>query len=192
MTGSPRVYQCLFLTGLLPLCWLGMMAVHEAGHVCGALLTGGSIDRVVLSPLTISRTELSVNPHPLIVVWAGPLCGVLLPVTLLVVLHLIRRRPSGVIQFFVGFCLIANGAYISGGSFGHIGDCGVMLRHGSPAWLLYLFGAVTVPTGFWLWHRLGSLREFVQDPSRVSPRMAHVSAVLCVAVLVLLVLLQPA
>jgi hypothetical protein len=30
-----------------------------------------------------------------------------------------------------------------------------MLRHGSPIWSLWLFGAITMPTGLWLWHRQG-------------------------------------
>jgi hypothetical protein len=51
--------------------WLGMQAVHESGHVLGAWLTGGQVARVVLNPLTISRTDVRENPKPLIVVWAG-------------------------------------------------------------------------------------------------------------------------
>jgi len=30
-----------------------------------------------------------------------------------------------------------------------------MLRHGSPLWLLWLFGLVTVPAGLWLWSGQG-------------------------------------
>ena len=52
------------------------------------------------------------------------------------------------LQFFAGFCLIANGAYIGIGSFGKIGDAGdKLLRHGSPIWSLWLFGAVCFPFG---------------------------------------------
>ena len=39
--------------------WLGMQAVHEAGHVLGARVTGGRVERIVLYPLTISRTDLA-------------------------------------------------------------------------------------------------------------------------------------
>ncbi len=59
------------------------------------------------------------------------------------------------LRFFAGFCLIANGAYIAGGSFDGVGDCGQMLLHGSAIWQLWLFGLVTTPLGFWLWHRQG-------------------------------------
>ena len=63
----------------------GMQAVHEAGHVFGAWATGGRVARVVLHPLTISRTDLEHNPYPLAVVWAGPVFGVVVPVVLPVV-----------------------------------------------------------------------------------------------------------
>jgi hypothetical protein len=47
--------------------WLLMQAVHESGHVLGARLGGGTVAQVVLHPLTISRTDLAANPHPLLV-----------------------------------------------------------------------------------------------------------------------------
>ena len=74
-----RLHQALLMGSTLVLSWLGMMAVHEFGHVLGAWLSGGTIAKVVLHPLTISRTDLAHNPHPLLVVWAGPAVGVLLP-----------------------------------------------------------------------------------------------------------------
>ena len=76
-------------------------------------------------------------------------------------------------MFFAGFCLITNGAYIAIGSFGRVGDCGVMLEHGSPLWTLLLFGAMTIPLGFYLWHRLGSVKQFLADPSLVDPAVAY-------------------
>jgi len=65
-----RLHQCVLITSVIMGSWLGMQAVHELGHVIGAYATGGKVARVVLYPLTISRTELSENPHPLLVVWA--------------------------------------------------------------------------------------------------------------------------
>src|SRR5208282_6187597 len=94
----------------LPLCWLAMMAVHELGHVVGAVATGGRVERVVLHPLTISRTDVSPNPHPLMVVWAGPSVGVLLPLAFLSAAKLSKLTWTYLAQFFAGFCLIANGA----------------------------------------------------------------------------------
>ena len=132
-----------------------MQAIHELGHVLGAMLTGAEVTRVVLWPWTISRTDVIHNTHPLIVVWAGPVVGVFLPLALWLATAMAKRSLAFVMRFFAGFCLVANGLYIGLGSFQRVGDCGEMLRHGSPIWQLWLFGAVTVPVGFWLWHGLG-------------------------------------
>ena len=160
-----------------------MMAVHELGHAVGAIVTGGNIERMVLHPLTISRTDVSPNPNPAVVVWLGPILGSLIP---LAVWGLIPRRTTiarNVAMFFAGFCLIANGAYISIGSVDRAGDCGEMLRTGSPLWTLLAFGVVTVPLGLFLWHRLGSLRHFLSDPAVVTSRSAYL--VLCVLLVVI-------
>ena len=126
-----------------------MQVVHEAGHAMGAWMSGGKVIRVVLHPFTISRTDVQPNPHPLIVVWAGPLVGVLFPIVVWFIA--VRARLStNFLRFFAGFCLIANGCYIGFGSFGGVGDCGEMLRHGTPPWVLWPYGLVTASIGLWL------------------------------------------
>src|SRR5215218_8491585 len=126
-----RVYQTILIASLLMASWLGMQAVHETGHVAGAWLTGGRVARVVLHPLTISRTDLAENPRPLIVAWAGPVVGVLLPLILWWIAAASWLPMAFLLRFFAAFCLVANGLYIGLGSLGHVGDCGEMLRHGS-------------------------------------------------------------
>src|SRR6516165_12778930 len=74
-----RLRQVVLIASTLLASWLGMQAVHEFGHVLGAWVTRGRLSRVVLHPLTISRTDLSHNPSPLVVVWAGPVIGVVIP-----------------------------------------------------------------------------------------------------------------
>jgi hypothetical protein len=135
--------------------WLGMQILHELGHAFGACITGGTVARVVLHPLAFSRTDLAENPHPLLVAWAGPVIGVLLPLVLWLIASAVRMPGTFVLRFFAGFCLIANGLYIGVGSFDRVGDCGTMLRHGSSPWQLWLFGVITTPIGLWLWHRQG-------------------------------------
>ena len=49
-----------------------MMALHELGHVVGAVPTGGSIECVVLHPMSFSRTDVSPNLHPAICRLARP------------------------------------------------------------------------------------------------------------------------
>lgn len=151
-----RLPQLMLIFGSFLVSWLGMQAVHEFGHVIGAIVTGAQIRRVSLDPLSISRTDLGQNPHPLFVVWAGPVLGSLLPLVLWSIAEMFRWRAAFVIRFFAGFCLIANGAYIGVGSFDEVGDCKEMLISGSPLWGLWMFGLVTVSTGLFVWHGLGS------------------------------------
>jgi hypothetical protein len=91
---------------------------------------------------------------------------------------------SFVLRFFAGFCLIANGAYIAAGSFERVGDCGEMLRHGSPMWQLWLFGAITIPAGFWLWHRQGTGFGFGSANGEVDVRVAYATLVASLALVV--------
>ena len=150
-----RAQQLLLITSTLLGSWFGMQAVHELGHVLGAMATGAEVTQVVLSPLAISRTDVINNTRPLVVAWAGPIVGVLLPLVIWHAATVARLRFAFVLRFFAGFCLVANGLYIGVGSVGRVGDCGDMLRHGSPMWQLWLFGAITVPVGFWVWRGLG-------------------------------------
>jgi hypothetical protein len=165
--------------------WLGMQAVHESGHVLGAWLTGGRVARVVLYPLTISRTDLRDNPHPLAVAWAGPVAGVAVPLLIWGIAAAAWLPGVFVLRFFAGFCLIANGLYIGVGSIDRVGDCGEMLRHGSEPWQLWLFGVVTVPLGLWLWHRQGPYFGLGPAKGQVNRGVAYGSLVGCLALLVL-------
>lgn len=162
----------LFCLAWLGVCWLGMMTVHESGHILAAIAGGGTVTKVVLSPVAISRTDVSPNPWPAIVVWLGPLFGATFP---LLIWSLIPRGwtwPRGLLQFFAGFCLIANGAYLGIGSFEQVGDCQEILRTGSPIWTMRLFGIVAIPAGFYLWHRLGSPADLLQEDSPVNSKSA--------------------
>ena len=171
----PRLRQNLLIGTLLPLCWLLMQAVHELGHVAAAVATGGTISRVVLHPLTISRTDLAENPHPLLAVWAGPVVGVLLPAFALAVSLAARFRWSFFVRFFAGFCLVANGAYIGAGSFAGIGDCGEMLGLGTPAWCMWAFGVAGVAAGLGLWNGLGRECGIGKDARAVDRGAAYVT-----------------
>jgi hypothetical protein len=180
-----RLHQVVLIGSAILASWLGMQAVHEFGHVAGAWLTGGRVARVVLHPLTISRTDLARNPHPLLVVWAGPVLGCLLPLAAWSLAAALRWPWAYLPRFFAGFCLVANGAYIAVGSLDRVGDAGVMLRHGSPAWWLWAFGAVAVPAGLWLWHRQGPHFGLGSVGGKVSPAAAYG----CLAVLLALLTL---
>lgn len=180
-----RVHQIVLITSTVFGSWLGMQAVHESGHVIGAWMTGGRVARVVLYPLTISRTDLDHNPNPLVVVWAGPLFGVMVPLMVWAIATSVRFPGTFVLRFFAGFCLLANGLYIGIGSFNGVGDCGEMLRHGSEMWQLWLFGALTAPVGLWLWHKQGPYFGFGPAQGKVNRGVAYGSLIVCMTLLVL-------
>jgi hypothetical protein len=81
--------------------------------------------------------------------------GVLLPLILWGLLAATGTPGAFIARFFAGFCLIENAGYLGVGSFFGTGDCGEMLRRGSSAWALRIFGAIAVPIGFWLWNGEG-------------------------------------
>ena len=91
-----------------------------------------------------------------------------------------------------GFCLLANGLYIGVGSFDRVGDCGEMLKHGSAAWQLWLFGATTTPLGFCLWHKQGPHFGWGSQTPEVSRTATLTSLVLCAALLLLGLLMSGA
>jgi len=178
------VRKLVFAVSLVALSWYVMMAVHEMGHVVGAWATGGTVTGVFLHPLSISRTDVSPNPSPGIVVWLGPIIGSLLPLLLLACGRFCRAAT--VLRFFSGFCLIANGAYIAVGSLEGIGDSGEMIRCGAAPWTLLVFGAIAVSGGLLIWHRLGSVGQYFAAESTVTPAMV----VLVVIALSLLLLAE--
>jgi hypothetical protein len=178
------MYRAIFLCSLLIGCWLWMQIVHEAGHVCGAWLTGSTVKRVVLHPLAISRTEVEDTTQPLVVIWAGPIFGCIVPLLLWWIAVGVKSSVAFVFRFFAGFCLIANGAYLAAGSFDGIGDCGDLLRHGTPIWVLWLFGLVTIPAGLYLWHRQGEHFGMGHHSKPIPPFLAWSISAVAVATII--------
>ena len=164
-------------------CWLAMQAVHELGHFLAGVLTGAEGIHVYLHPCIISRTDLQVNPHPLIVVWAGPIVGIVVPLIAFLIAKLCRAPGLYLFRFFAGFCLIANGIYIAFGPADSAADTGVMMQYGSPRWLLVLFGILTAPLGLYLWHRQGPHFGMGEAKGKVSRHATIVSTVLLLVIL---------
>lgn len=191
MRSVDKFHQLVLVFSMLVLSWLGMLALHELGHVLGAWATGGTVLKIVLHPLSISRVDVSPNPSPLAVVWAGPLLGCILPLAAFGVGRDMRMPNSYLLQFFAGVCCLANGAYIGAGSFGGIGDAGTMLKFGSPTWQLWLFGAVTFPLGLYLCNGLGPRFGFGENGERVSAKTAYTVLGVTVAIAVLECVLFP-
>lgn len=173
----------LLIATFIPACWLGMQAVHELGHVLGAAFAGVKVERIVLFPWAISRTDVAHSTRAGLITWMGPVTGVMIPLVVASLTYRWRFTGFHLVRFFAGFCLIANGAYLAFGSFDGIGDCGTLLATGSPVWLLWLFGLFTMPAGLWMWHGLS--KEFGIGPSgaRVHSMLPWVSATLLLVLL---------
>jgi hypothetical protein len=178
----PRLPQFLLVVCLLADCWLAMQVVHELGHVLGAWWTGGTVTALVLLPWTFSRTDVGVNPSPLVVTWAGPAIGSALPLVMWSVALLVRWSGAYLLRFFAGFCLVANGAYIGGGALFREGDAGLLQIYGTPSWPLFVFGVLAVASGLWLWHRQGNHFGFGGAGGKVDPRAIWGSAAALVVI----------
>ncbi|HEX6983907.1 MAG TPA: hypothetical protein VF170_00960 [Planctomycetaceae bacterium] len=177
-----RSRRTLLVASLIPLCWLAMQVVHEAGHVLAAWATGGTVTAVVLHPLAISRTDVASSTSPLAVVWGGPAFGVLAPVAAWLAASALRQPSAYLWRFFAGFCLVANGAYIGSGAAVPVGDAAELLRLGTPAWTLAAFGLVTLPAGLALWNGQGPAFGFGKDARPVSARQTWTTLALLAAI----------
>jgi hypothetical protein len=177
-----RLYQALLIVGTLGFSWLGMMAVHELGHVIHVWASGGAVRQIVLPLLGFSRTDVSLNPHPLLVARGGALWGAILPLVLLLAVRRFGRRFAFLAAFFAGFCLIANGAYLAGGAWINAGDAADLLHLGASRWQLLGFGLPAIAVGLLLLNGLGPNFGLAQPHGRVDRRAALLAASACIAI----------
>ncbi len=152
-----RFFQALLMISMAGLSWLLMMVLHECGHILHGWASGAQLAHVDLPPWGFSRTDFTVNPHPLFVAWGGGIWGCLLPAVIWAALRAAAPGYAYLARWFAGFCLIANGAYLAGGSFlrGRADDAGVILQSGGARWELLLFGIPALAAGLYLWNGLG-------------------------------------
>jgi hypothetical protein len=180
-----RFFQILLITSTVGFSWLGMMALHELGHVVHLRLSGGTVEKVVLHPLAISRTDAGDNPHPLFVAWGGPIWGCLVPLGVLLVARRLAASHAYLARFFAGFCLVANGAYLAGDALVRGGDGRDLIAHGTPPWLLVVFGVAAVAGGLSLWNGLGPHFGLGEARGRVDRRAAWGATIALTALIVL-------
>ena len=178
-----RLKQLTLIVSFLAVCWLGMQAVHESGHILAARATSGTIVRIVLYPTTISRTEVYPNPHPLIEVWAGPVAGSIIPLLVYLLAATVRSPGLYMFRFFTGFCLVANGSYLFADTLEQMGDPGELLRHGTPRWQIIALGLATAAGGLFIWNGLGPRFGLGPAKGNVSRAATIVSLSLSIAIL---------
>jgi hypothetical protein len=185
-----RFFQILLIVSALGFSWLGMMAVHELGHVIHLWLTGGTVGYVVLHPLALSYTHPGHNPHPLVVAWGGAIWGCALPMAVWGIVRVAARPWEYLARLFAGFCLMANGAYLAADAFVQAGDGRELVSHGSPLWLLVTVGLAALAAGLGLWNGLGPHFGLGPACGRVDRRAAIGTNLALVLVVVLEVFLS--
>lgn len=138
--------------------WWLMMAIHELGHVLGSLLSGATVEAVVLWPWSISETVRSGSHTPLVDTWAGPIFDMIMPALIWITC---RRLPSlaAWVGGWAGFCLVANGVYLAAGWIESAGDAADLVHLGMPVWSLVTVGTTSVSLGLWCWHVLIAQRR---------------------------------
>ena len=162
-----------------------MMVVHEGGHIIHLLVSGGSIEHVTLHPLKISHTLPATNPHPLATVIGGPLWGVLFPLLIWWAVARLAPRRAYIAAFFVGFCLVSNGAYLAGDALVQGADGREFVQQGAPPWLLVVIGLPGIAAGFWVWNGLGPHFGLGDSRGRVSPSDAVTMAALTISLVLM-------
>lgn len=95
------------LAGLLILSWVVMTTTHEFGHLVGGWLGGAKLREYDLFPWRLPYSLHAPDPNPLLTLWAGPVLGVLVPLS---VATLFRREWM---LFVADFCCLANGVYLA-------------------------------------------------------------------------------
>jgi len=180
-----RLFQALLIASTIGLSWLGMMALHELGHVVHLWISGGTVEKVVLHPLELSRTDVGENPRPLMVAWGGAVWGCLIPLGGLWLARLAAPAQAYLARFFAGFCLVANGAYLAGDAFVRGGDARELIRHGTPPWALVLLGLPAIALGLYLGNGLGPHFGLGEARGRVDRRAAVGTGVALACLIVL-------
>lgn len=141
------------LTAWLFVSWSVMVLTHELGHIVCGWAVGARLVSADLAPWRLPYSIFDPDPYPLVTLWGGPVCGVLVPLTLAA---LVRRPLSWFIAYF---CILANGTYLAlaGLSGGRMLDTQQLLDHGTPPVVIGIYCLSTIMVGY-----LGLRRQTVR------------------------------
>ena len=164
----------LLIVSWMFFCWLAMQLLHEIGHLLAAWWCGAEVVQFHFGLLTISHTMLNDSGQTagtlLMVTWAGPIVGMLLPLLLWGTAAMVRCQETFLIRFLAGFCLVANGCYLLFGPSDGFADTGVLLVHGATRWQLILVGLIGMISGFFIWNNQGNDFGIGKNPKLVGKR----------------------
>lgn len=182
------IARIALIVAVLWLAWLATTLAHEAGHVAGAIATGGTVRRVVWHPTVLSRTDVEPNPSPRVERWAGPIAGAVVPALIASIASASRWRFAYAAWAVAGFGLIANGAYLGTATVRAVGDARALIAHGESPVTMSIVGAAAIVAGFGIWHRVSPRFGFgkAPAPARASHAIACVAAAAVVTLLGLL------
>jgi hypothetical protein len=136
--------RLLKLLVLLVASWCVMTTTHEAGHLVGGWLGGGTLRDADLAPWRLPYSIFDPDPRPLLTLWCGPLLGAAVP---LIVAWLVSRPWM---WFIAHFCVLANGVYLAAawGSGDRYLDTPQLLEHGAHPATIAVYCAITIGFGY--------------------------------------------
>ncbi len=84
------------------------------------------------------------------------------------------------LRFFAGFCLVANGGYLLGGTAMNEADVADLLGMGTPQWAPIVAGGIMLSLGLCMWHGLGPGIGFGRQA--ISPRWRQTLILIAIVV----------
>ncbi len=115
--------------------------IHESGHALNAVLSGGSVNRITLSPLSWCYASTS-GGNRMFVVCGGFLWQTALPTVILVLLWCFKSRLSLWALFLALVSFAPSGIYMIIGAVAGIGDGGRLIKYGIPPFVLLTVGSI--------------------------------------------------
>lgn len=137
-----------FYVPVAGLFWLSTLFFHECGHIFAAILSGGTLSFVDVYPWHLSQTQVSPNPHPSLVVWAGLLSGWFVPLLTIPLWHSQMRELATVLKAWAGFCWFSMGLYLALAAGEPLSDAGQLNTAGWPVSFLVAVGLCVAVVGY--------------------------------------------
>ena len=133
--------QMLIVLGIFVFSYNLSNLIHESGHALNAVLTGGSLNKITMSPLSWCYAWTS-GGNRIFVIWGGFLWQTIVPTVILLLLWCFKSRLSLYALFLVLVSFAESGIYMITGAVAGIGDGGNLVRYGIPPFILLTVGSI--------------------------------------------------